>query len=249
MPYFAKNDAGSPGKWPKKLALLTPEQQRISDDFMKHWHEVLPSRFSILDRFNHAWPVSHSPPGFRATLEIGAGSGEHLEYEKLSPEQEENYHALELRENMCAEIRRRFPKIRVARGDCQQLLPFPDNFFDRVLAIHVLEHLNDLPAAVREIHRVLHKRRGTLLAVIPCEGEAFYTLCRKISAQRIFEKRYGQPYNWFIEREHLNRPGEILEELGRRFRLVQRSWFPVPLPMAWCNLCIGLKLVPRDDVA
>ena len=40
-------------------------------------------------------------------------------------------------------------------ADCQQRLPFEDGSFDRALAIHVLEHLPNLPAAVAEIHRLL----------------------------------------------------------------------------------------------
>ena len=36
-------------KWPKILPPLTPEQKRISDEFMKLWHEVLPNRYGILD--------------------------------------------------------------------------------------------------------------------------------------------------------------------------------------------------------
>ena len=37
--------------WPKVLPPLNDEQRRISDDFMKHWHEVLPRRYGILDDF------------------------------------------------------------------------------------------------------------------------------------------------------------------------------------------------------
>ena len=56
------------GKWPKVLPPLTPEQQRRSDEFMKLWHEVLPRRYGLVERFNHLFPVRHSPPGFRTTL-------------------------------------------------------------------------------------------------------------------------------------------------------------------------------------
>ena len=135
-------------KWPKTFPSLTPEQQRISDDFMKHWHEVLPNKFGVIDRFNHSYPVTHAPAAFSRTLEIGAGIGEHLKYEKLTPEQESAYHALELRENMSAAIRERFPNVQTVTGDCQARLPHPDGYFDRILAIHVLEHLGERVAVV-----------------------------------------------------------------------------------------------------
>ena len=55
-------------------------------------------------------------------------------------------------------------------SDCQQRMDFPDGFFDRYLAIHVLEHLPNLPGAVREAWRLLNKERGRMLVVIPTEG-------------------------------------------------------------------------------
>jgi hypothetical protein len=81
--------------------------------------------------------------------------------------------------------------------------------------------------------------------VIPCEGGLAYTLARRISAQRIFEKRYQQPYDWFIRREHLNVPAEILRELGTWFEVTHRSFFPLRVPAVFCNLCIGLTLRPK----
>jgi SAM-dependent methyltransferase len=235
----------TPSKWPKVLAPLTEEQQRISDDFMKHWHEVLPKRYKFVDDFNHRYPVKHAPNDFVRTLEIGAGLGEHLDYERLSSEQAEQYVALELRPNMAQAIEQRFPNIQVVVGDCQERLPFPADSFDRVIAVHVLEHLPMLPAAISEAFRVCHKAKGVLSVVIPCEGSLAYTLARRISAQRYFENRYGQSYRWFIEREHLNRPKEIMAELGRYFTITHCGFFPIRLPMLFCNLCIGLTLRPR----
>jgi hypothetical protein len=75
-----------------------------------------------------------------------------------------------------------------------------------------------------------------------------YSLARKISAQRIFEKRYNQSYQWFIEREHVNRPREILNELAPYFAVSSRRFFPLRVPAVFCNLVIGLTLKPRRDV-
>ncbi|MDD2762724.1 MAG: class I SAM-dependent methyltransferase [Opitutaceae bacterium] len=232
-------------KWPKTLPPLTPEQKRISDDFMKLWHEVLPRRFALVESFNHNFPVKYSPPDFKTSLEIGAGLGEHLHHEKLTREQEENYHALELRENMAAGIRKNFPRVQAIVGDCQTRLDFPDGFFDRVIAVHVLEHLPNLPAAIREAHRLVNKETGRFLVVIPTEGSPAYTMARKISAERVYKRRYGGDYSWFYKREHINFPHEILEELAPWFTTEARSFFPLRIPFIWCNLCIGLALRPR----
>jgi ubiquinone/menaquinone biosynthesis C-methylase UbiE len=211
---------------------------------VKLWHETLP-RYSFVEKFNHGWVVQTAPAAFTTTLEIGAGLGEHLSYERLTRAQESSYVAIDIRENMAAELRRRYPRVQVLVGDCQQRLAFPDGFFDRIIAVHVLEHLPDLPGAIREMYRLCHKSSGLFQVVIPCEGSLAYAACRKISAQRIFEKRYKQPYRWFIEREHINRPAEILAEIEPYFTVEQRAFFPMPLPFIWCNLCIGLGLKPK----
>jgi len=235
----------APGKWPKIFPPLTVEQERIRDDFMHHWHEVLPQKYGVVDRFSHRYPVDHAPAQFHRTLEIGAGLGEHLEYERLTPAQREGYVALELRPNMAAEIARRFPGIEARVGDCQQRLDFEDGCFDRIVAVHVLEHLPNLPAAVQEMHRLCRPERGRFQIVIPCEGGLAYGMCRRISAQRIFERRYKQPYRWFIEREHINQPDEILEVLAPHFSIEHRSFFPLFVPVVAVNLCIGITLKPR----
>lgn len=234
-----------PGKWPKILPPLTPEQRRINDDFMAFWHEVLPRKYGIADRFNHQYVLRHPSGGFRRTLEVGAGLGEHLRYEKLTPEQEREYVALDSRENMIKRLKARFPKIRACVGDCQTKLDFADNFFDRIIAINVLEHLPDLPRAIEEFYRLCDKRSGFLSVVIPCEGGLAYGLARRISAQRIFERRYNCPYQLFIGREHISLPWEIHGELDRRFNIVERRFFPFPIPFESCNLFIGLTLRPK----
>jgi ubiquinone/menaquinone biosynthesis C-methylase UbiE len=45
-------------------------------------------------------------------------------------------------------------------------LPFPDEFFDRVIMADVIEHIPNIPIALREVRRVL-KRNGRLICVTP----------------------------------------------------------------------------------
>lgn len=215
---------------------------------MVHWHEVLPRRYGYVDRFSQSYAVRLAPPTFHRTLEIGAGLGEHLYYEPESIEGDREYVAVDLREEMVQALKSRHPKVTAIQGDCQERLDFPDDHFDRVLAIHVLEHLTDLPKAVREIYRLCSKKSGTLSVVLPCEGSFAYGIARRISAQRIFERRYKQSYRWFIEREHVSRPEEILKELAPYFEVVSRSFYPFPLPLYFCNLIVGFTLRPKIEV-
>jgi SAM-dependent methyltransferase len=229
--------------WPKQLPALTEEQTRIREDFLKYWHHVLPRKYGAIERFNHGYPTRGLVPVQRAEyriLEIGAGLGEHIVYENLEGVQ---YHALELREEMAANIRKRFPQVRTIVGDIQTRLEFPAQHFHRVVAVHVLEHLPNLRAALKEVHRVLHPT-GRFDVVIPCEGGMAYGLARRVSAQRIFEQRYKMPYSWFVQSEHINVPSEILEELSLYFSKKESRYFPFFVPSVNMNLVIGMRLAP-----
>ena len=69
-----------------------------------------------------------------------------------------------------------------------------------------------------------------------------YSLARKISAERLFKKRYNKSYDWYIKSEHINLPNEIIALLKKKFRITKKSFFPTYLPLIFCNLCIGLIL-------
>ena len=227
--------------WPKQVPALTAEQARVSDDWMQYFHEVNRDRFSAVVDFNHRYVLEHSPVPFVSTLDVGAGLGEHLAREKLSAEQLKEYVALEFRPAMAAEIQRNWPTVQVSGADCQQPLPFADNRFDRIIAIHVLEHLPNLPAFLAEARRLLNPS-GRLLVVIPCEGGWGYSAGRRITSKRMFERRYHTPYEPFIAAEHVNKANEILEELERYFVVEKSEYYPMKVPVIHLNLCIGLTL-------
>ena len=224
-------------QWPKVLTPLSAQQQALADDFLKHWHRVLPARYNAIERFNHTYPLRHLPAADRwRTLELGAGIGGHLAFEALD---RQDYHCIELRDAMAQEIRKRYPAVVTVTADCQERIPYADAFFDRVVVIHVLEHLPNLPAALDEVHRVL-KPDGVFAAVLPCDPGLAYELARKLSAERIFRARYHLPYRWFIRREHLNSPAEILQLIDSRFTVIDRAYFPLGVRVVNLNLCVGV---------
>ena len=204
-------------KWPKTYRDLTEEEMRIKDDFMHYWHEVLPRKFGIVEVFNHNYPVRKFEKLYISrrrwkTLEIGGGIGSHIPFEEKFAHQE--YGVLELRDNMLSDLKRKYPNVHGVLGDAQK--PYGENEYDRIIAIHVLEHLPNLPEAVKCMKMAL-KPDGVAHVVIPCEGSLAYTIARKISAERIFKKRYKRSYDFFIKTEHVNNAGEIMEELGKCF--------------------------------
>jgi len=229
-------------KWPKQIPPLTDEQNAIRNDFMKYWLTVLPKRYGIIEKFNHGYAANKGFFKGCTTLEIGAGLGEHLDYENLK---DQNYTVIELREELINEIKKKYPKVSALIGDCQETISSPDEFYDRILAIHVLEHLPNLPAALNEIHRILKLNGGKFIIVIPCEGGFSYWFARQISAKRLFQKRYHQSYDWLSSIEHINRPQEIIFELEKFFKIEDMSYFPLKVPSITMNLCIGIVLTKK----
>jgi SAM-dependent methyltransferase len=235
---MAKNILLHPSRWPKTLPVLSEEQERIRKDFLRHWLEVLPNRYGLIEKFNHRYPLRTLVSGVK-TLELGAGLGAHLRFEKL--EIQEEYVALELQPALAKVLRASYPAVRVVVANCQEQIDFPDGYFDRVLAIHVLEHLPNLPEALDQVQRLLGPG-GVFSVVIPCEGGLAYSMARNISARRIFEKRYKQSYDWFVACEHVNLPDEIISELRSRFSIVHQTYWPFRVPIVNLNLVIGLTL-------
>jgi SAM-dependent methyltransferase len=236
----ADPDVRGTGTWPKRLPAFTEDELRVRDAFMARWLEYLPTRGGFVERFNHGYPLRSAARGQR-TLEIGAGLGAHIDYEDLA---EQDYYAVELRDELAESLSERFPGVTTLVADCQERLPFDEGHFDRVLAIHVLEHLPDLPRALDEVARVLAPD-GRFVCVIPCEGGAAYSLARRLTSKRLFEREFGRDYDWFIRSEHINLPWEIESELEKRFRVVDARYFPLRIPSVTANLIIGLTLVPR----
>jgi SAM-dependent methyltransferase len=57
-------------------------------------------------------------------------------------------------------------------------LPFADEAFDTVICTHTIEHILDLPLAIKELERVSQKQ---LIIVTPCQRYFYYTLDEHIN--------------------------------------------------------------------
>ncbi|MEW6554103.1 MAG: class I SAM-dependent methyltransferase [Actinomycetota bacterium] len=89
-------------------------------------------------------------PGSRI-LEVGCGGGALLAF--LAGKGHDAV-GLDISEDAVDLARRAAPSCRVVRADAG-VLPFEDVSFDRLLSHHLVEHLDDLPAALAEWRRVL----------------------------------------------------------------------------------------------
>lgn len=237
--------------FPKSIPEMTPLQIQVSDEWMKYWHENAPSKYGINERFNNDFPIKslkhrRKNNDRERVLEIGAGIGEHISREDLSGC---DYYALDLRENMINELQSRYPEVHGIVGNIEKGTTFENEYFDRIIAIMVLEHLPDLPSALREVHRLL-KKDGVFSVVIPCEQGLLHRFARSISGARLFKKEFGHTgvdYYWLIEKtEHINLPAEIMEECGRLFDIMNKVFFPSVLPVINLNLAIGINYIHKE---
>lgn len=224
--------------WPKVPPPLSNAQKDAREKFMMLWHQELPNKYAMIEKFNHGYPAKQPVKNGSRTLEIGAGIGGHAAHEDLS---KQDYHFMEYREEFCEELRKKFSPDRVWQGDIQARQQWPDKYFDRVIAIHVLEHLPNLPLALKEIHRLL-KDDGVFDVVIPCEGGMAHTFARSISAARLFKKNFGMDFGPIHKNEHLSTYPEIKEECRRFFKVSKERFFPLVLPIHSINLVSGFRL-------
>jgi len=225
-------------KWPKVVPALTQAQEEAREAWMMLWHEQLPNKFGVVEKFNHGFPAGLPVRAESKTLEVGPGIGGHLEYEDLAKQE---YSVLEYREEFCKRLAEQLSQARVHQGSIEERQVFADGAFDRVIAIHVLEHLRNLPAALDEIDRLL-SRDGVFDIVLPCEGGLAYDFARRISSKRMFEKHFAMSYDPIIRAEHVNTLAEVKQELFKRFRLERRAHFPLLIPVDTINLCVGYRL-------
>lgn len=227
--------------WPKSRPILSQEQQRVFSDWYQYWlsKEGMQGRYSFVDDFGHHYAARTFARGCK-TLDVGAGNGAHLIYENLD---EQQYVALEMNTALAENMQKAYPKVKVVVGDCQERTEFQEDYFDRVLAIHVLEHLDNLPSALREVSRVL-RPSGEFSVVIPCEGGTLYYIGRKFSSERLFIKRYHQSYDWLIKYDHINTARQVLSELKKMFRIISVQYFPFLIPSIDLELVIGITCTP-----
>ena len=101
----------------------------------------------------------------RSLLEVGAGSGMHLEWIAAS-RPDLSYLGIDLSDGMLQEARRKgllAPARRLAAGDALRL-PVPDGRFDGAFAVDVVHHVPDPETMLREMGRAV--RHGGPVAVL-----------------------------------------------------------------------------------
>jgi len=130
------------------------ETRRVSAqegyDLWSETYDETPNPVVAMDA-RYTLDVLAPKPGERI-LDAGCGTGRHL-----GPllRARSNPVGVDFSRGMLDIARRNYPDVPLALADLQRPLPFENERFDAVLCALIGEHLNELPLALREMHRVL----------------------------------------------------------------------------------------------
>lgn len=208
-------------QFPKKRTPLPPEYERI---YLQHYRNSREGKSQILglaqraERWMHrkvAEDVESGAP--KATLEIGAGNLNQLPYEPRS----QPYDVIEPFRELF-ESSPQLQRIRSIYDDVSEIQP--DNRYDRITSVAVLEHIENLPELVAR-SALLLTDGGSFRAGVPSEGTILWRLGWQLTTALDFRARYHLDYKVMMRYEHVNTAREIEDVLRYFFADVRGSVF------------------------
>ena len=151
-----------------------------------------------------------------STLEIGAGTLNHLRYEADNAAYDivEPAHYLFEGSPSLSRVRTIYNDIKDAQ---------PDTRYDRIISIATFEHICNLPEVVA-YSGLLLKPDGQLRAAIPTEGGPLWKLGWTLTTGLEFKRRYGLDYEVIMRAEHVNTWTEVADVLNYFFQDVECSY-------------------------
>jgi len=157
--------------------------------------------------------------GQHTLLEVGAGTLNHVPYEKAVSGYDivEPFTVLYEGSPLRTRLRRVFSDLGELSAEAAS--------YDRILSIAVLEHVTDLPQVIGDCRRLL-RPGGLFQAAIPSEGALAWYLAWRFGTGIPFRLRHGLDYRVVMQHEHLNTAREIESAIASAFRVTLRRRFP-----------------------
>ena len=199
-------------KFPKTRPALPPEFQTIYAEQYKQNRDGSSTASGLAQKMESwmhrkvAADVVSGPE--KSTLEIGAGTLNHLPYEDHSKPYDivEPFHYLYESSHLKERLRNVYDDI----------LEIPEHtLFDRIISIAAFEHICSLPEVIARCGLHLADD-GQLRAGIPSEGTILWRLGYKYTTGLEFRRKYNLDYEVLMRHEHVNTAQEI-EEILRYF--------------------------------
>lgn len=172
---------------------------------------------------------------FGNVLEVGAGTGKHLQFVRHTFDMytltDINPRMLDVAQQVLLRNSPNTLRFEIQTGTS---LTYPDNTFDRLIAIHVLEHIYQPHLALREWRRVI-KHGGVLSILIPTDPGIAWRLGRHLGPRRNAIAR-GISYDYIIAREHVNSCNNLVALLQHYYPEAKETWWPFPIASIDLNL-------------
>jgi len=212
------------------------------DDYIKRWSDIY--RDQTYDqgltgyflRKSHIWSEEKFGPDihFSKVVEVGAGLSEHFNHIRHSFDE---YHItdliLQVDETKLLANFKGEGKVFFSTEDATKL-SFENEYCDRVIAAHILEHLYRPHEVMREWMRIL-KPGGVMTLVLPCDPGGLWRLGRYALARKKIIKA-GFDYDYWIAREHVNPINNLVSFIRHYFPKVEEEWLPCRIPSIDINL-------------
>lgn len=172
---------------------------------------------------------------FDRVLEIGAGTGEHYPFVRHTFDEyilsDLDPKVLDVAKKKLTTINNGVIKFEKQSGSN---LAYADNTFDRLVAVHVLEHIYKPHIALKEWFRVL-KNNGIITILIPTDPGLAWRLGRHLGPRKRAVGK-GIPYDYLMAREHVNSCNNLIAILRHYFPEAKDSWWPFPIASIDLNL-------------
>lgn len=224
---MSKNKSDILSKFPKVRKNLPEAYEKIYAEHYLINREGKSKTTSMSQKLEH-WlhkQIAKDTKGKKdyATLEIGAGTLNQLDFESINGP----YDIIE----PFKELYEGSPKLEHIRDIYNDIGDIKDKKYDRITSAAVFEHIMDLPYVVAK-SALLLKDGGCIRTSIPNEGTIMWSLGTKITG-RDFKKRYGLDYKVLMQYEHVNTSDEIEQVLDYFFERTERSVYGMSKGLAF----------------
>ena len=173
----------------------------------------------LVERWYHIQAYKDRPTA-NSILEIGAGNLNHIKFEKNF----KSYDVVEPKEFLLNSAEDKYKLL--IRNRYKDISEIPNNIsYDKVIAIAVIEHIEELGYLLNEISKRL-KEDGSFLVEIPAEGEFLWWLGWRLTTGIGFWLKYKLDYGIIMRYEHVNNVQKIFVEIKKYFLIEKVKSFP-----------------------
>ena len=178
---------------------------------------------------------------YSKVLEVGAGSEPHIGYLKHDYDE---YFIAET-SSIVQEFYTEKKNIKAYLYDGNNL-PFEDNFFDRIIISHCLEHINNPEKFLFEMMSKL-KEGGVLSISLPTDPGHLWRLGRLFIKYFIAKKTYNiskEEYEYINATEHINSIFNLISLIRYNFKnQIDESFLPFKIKLVDMNLFYNVHIV------